>query len=255
MQQNTRSFNSTFSRLQQDASSRSHAALKQSENVYDTSIHALKVIRDSSAEFLLLIGASTVGLPAVAAGAALRVTAKYQDTGNLGVAAIQATQDLLITIIPAARGVPLQGSEKVMKIIVSAVLKTDQALLKGDEVGDTLRDFAVETGVDLGVDRFKGPIRKILNRTILPVVTKTLHASSLSTAKTLSGVAMDSVKAAATKAAQGALKGNGSVQHEIVRSRTNSTSWGGVISYNDHDNLLLKLAIIDMEKGIGRSWW
>lgn len=261
MQTETRKANTVFSRRQRDASKKSWAAMSESIDNYQQNIDRAKMVRDASGSILIGAatvatgGAASVALVAGGLGTGLKTYAKYQDTGNLGVAAIEATQNIVICIIPAARGAKLAGSEKVMKIVLGAVLDTDKALLEGREVTTAVEEGAISAGVAVVGEKGKEALGGILKRTAVPIVAKVLQTSTKVTSDYLTGIVKKVGEDRAKKTLQNAVKNNAAAKHEIGRSVTDSNSWDSVLSFGDQEKMLLKFAIIDMEQGVGRSWW
>lgn len=234
MQTETRRLNQEFQGKMKRASEKSWAAIESSVNAYQKIVDGLKFIRDLAGSFL--IGAATVttggaALAAAGLGTGLKTTAKYQDTGSVGSAALEATQNLAFAVFPAARGKALAGGEKVVKVLVTGGMETGKALLEGRR----LTTAVAEGGVSIPNAVVADVVKKVagpLGKTAVPIVVKILEDQSKKRAQAWVR------EATATPAGT---------------ARTGGDGLADSVSFEDA--LLIKLAIIDMSKGIGRSWW
>jgi hypothetical protein len=141
-----------------------------------------------------------------------------------------------------------------MKVILSAVLDTDKALLEGREVGAALTDGLIAGTVSAAGEGLKKGITYVLDRTAVPIVASVLDKPSAVASEYLTGITKKVGEDRAKKGLQAAAR-NGGVTHGLTQARPDTNSWDTALSFGDHDELLLKLAVIDMKKGIGHSWW
>jgi hypothetical protein len=267
MQAETRSANDRFSGWQHAVSDRSLAAMRDSEKGYQSLIDGAKLIRDLSGS--VLIGAATfatggatgAALVGGGLGTALKTTAKYQDTGSLGIAAIEAAQNIVLCVLPAARGAKLAGGEKIVKLILGATLDTDKALLDGRELTTAIEEGVAGSVVSALGDQVLGKgLPLILDRVAVPVVARLLEQPTKVVSDGLTAVLKKTIEDRTKKAVQGAIKASagadaGHLTHAVNRSGPDSNSWDTVMSFADRDELLLKFAVIDMAKGVGQSGW
>lgn len=261
MQQDTHRAVAAFRGMQSDASERTWMHINESVATYQEWVSAFKTIRDVSGSFL--IGAATVATGGAAGaalvggglGTALKTTAKYQDTGNLGSALIEASQNIIVCVVPAARGVELVGREKVLKLILSGVADSGKALLEGREVSTAVLEGATAMLTSAGGDKLKAALTRVLNKTAVPVLTTLFKMSADEAALFATGITKKVVEDRVKKTLQKAVRPTQELPSAIVRTKVDQNSWGDVMTYADQDRMLLKLAIVDMSKGIGRSWW
>jgi hypothetical protein len=236
MQWDTRQLNSNFRDQIRAASKKSWSSMEKSIDTYQSRIDEARIIRDLSGS--ILIGASTVAtgggaLVATAGmGTVIKTTAKYQDTGSAGAAVIEATQNIVCTVIPVARG---KAMGTATKIVISTVADTGKALLEGRSIGTAIAVGAVNVPTGASAAMVKDAAVKLLGRAAAPIVIK---------------LAQDQAK----KFVQTQIKNSTSSIRNDASAMTSATSdLADQVSFED--DLLLKLAVIDMAKGIGRSWW
>jgi hypothetical protein len=122
-------------------------------------------------------GAATVvsgggaSVAVAAAGTALKTTAKYQDAGSVGVAVVEASQQIFCAVIPIARGAKMGTA---VKVIIGTVADTGKALLEGKSIGKAVAIGSVNlfTGPsgDVVKSRLDGQLGKIATRVIVKVM-------------------------------------------------------------------------------------
>ena len=239
-QSETRSYHREFREKQKRASDESQRSIEESIAKYGDSIAAATLVREL-ANFVLVLAATVTtggaGLAAAGGSAVLKTVSTYQNTFSVGATVIEASQNIICTVIPMARGKELGN---VVKILIGTSADTGKALFEGHEIGTALQVGAVNIPVGVGGAAIKGPLAKALGKTAASLVVK----ASQEVAK---------------KTAQSAIK-----QNAIAGARMANTQQWNVpplragsladrISFED--DLLLKLAVIDMSRGIGRSWW
>jgi hypothetical protein len=265
MQAETIRYQGKFQEEMRKASQFSWGEMEKSVSKYGTLVDGAKIVEALSAS--VLIGASTAGIGVAGSGAvwmagagtALKTNAKYRDTGKVGCAVIEAGQNILFTVIPPLRGAALAGKEKVVKVIVSASADTGKALLEGKSVNDSLLDGSMQLAVP-GVRKIveSKAVQTVLNAAAVPVVTKILTGQAeilrkLPTEVTTK-VAEDALKKAGPSAVRAAVA-KIAPQGEPPRLQAGTQPDALVDALSFTDDLLLKFSIVDMEKGIGRSWW
>jgi hypothetical protein len=269
MQVATGQNNAAFKTRMQMASQKSLSDLQSSVAFYQSATDRSKVVRDLSGS--ILIGAATAATGGAAAaalagttlsttgavatvaglGTIIKATATYQDTyevtgdrgRSLGAATIEATQNIVFTVIPAGRGVALGRQQKIAKIVVSVVSDTSKALLSGQGLGTAMVMGAVNIPVPWIGDQYKSDLDAALANTAIPVATKILGGG------VSKKVLEDRLKRVGQNEVRTLASGIGAIQASIG----DGDSWSDVMSVAD--DWLLKLAIVDQSKGIGRSWW
>jgi hypothetical protein len=262
MQEDTRKANGTITQLQSDSTKKTMAAMSESIAAYQSKIDVAKIVRDISGS--VLVGAATVatgGATGVALlggslGTGLKTVAKYQDTGSLGVATVEAVQGIIVCLVPAARGVKLSGAEVPMKVLLSVVLDADKAVLAGAEVLPALNTALVSNLGAMAVGKIlDSTVTAIVGKAAIPVSAKLLETPTRTATQYLTGSAKKAAEDLTKNAIKGRMQSSGTVRHELAKSQADANSWDSVLSFGDRDELLLKFAIVDMNEGIGRSWW
>ncbi len=265
MQAETRRLQDVFQKQMRAASRASSVEMEKAVSTYRSLANGAAVVRDLSAT--ILIGASTAGvgvagsgaLAMAGAGTALKSIGKYQDTGSIGSAVIEAGQNIAFTVIPPLKGAALAGNEKVAKVVISVAADTGKALLEGKSIGAAVLVGSIQLAVPaVGKVVESKPVQAVLNKTALPVATKILTGPPEMIARLPGKVT--------TKLAEEALKKGGRalitaapsqkpLQAEAQRLQASPASDPLVDALTFEEDLLLKFAIVDMAQGIGRSWW
>lgn len=247
MQAETRRLNESLRARMRMATAKSMAAMERSVDAFESSVETARHVRDLAGSTLILAGTIATGglasgaLLGTGAGTVLKTTAKYQDTGSAASAAIEAVQNIAFTVFPAARGRALAGGEKVAKVIVSVVADTGKAILEGDSLRAAMAKGIVNVPAAVVSEGVSKALKPILAKAPLPV------AVQMATVAIAKKGAEDKVKGTLLK------NKDGPSAHDVQRSATASTGIMRSLSFDDH--MLLKLAVIDMNKGIGNSWW
>jgi hypothetical protein len=241
MQISTRQNHTKFKANTDKASAKALGEMEAAVSRYQSASELTKFVRNLSGS--VLVGLATVATGGVAAlgigsGAAMKAAAKYQDAEKNaeGVAVIEAAQTIITSVIPmsaAAKSVP--GAEQAAKVIVSTVADAGKAWLEGESLGK-----AIAIG---SVNLVTGPLGDKVKSTLGPVVPK--------------GVLNVSVKVGQDGAKRFLQKKIKVANAEKISTATGATGSSSKLSdsLSFEDDLLLKLAVIDPAKGLGRSWW
>ncbi len=173
----------------------------------------------------------------------------------MGLAAVEAASNIVFTIIPAGRGVKLAGNAKMVKIIISAGTDTWKGILEGKSVGEaalagSLNFAAPSVGKMIAEN---GVVQAVLSKTAVPVLVRVLSDDP----DLLREVSTEVTKKLAEEMfKKGGKAASGAVMHPKSPAALQDpmdTDIGDSLTFED--NFLLKFAIVDMEKGIGRSAW
>jgi hypothetical protein len=258
MQLETRRQNHLFQSSMKQSSDKSWSAMESSVGLYQSWIDKAKLVRDLSGSVLIACAtAGTGGLTGAAlfgagTGTALKSYGKFQDTGSYGSAAIEATQNIAFSVFPAARGAALTSKETVVKLVVSVTGDTSKALLEGRSVGTALKEGALNIPVaGLGA-LSKKVLTPVLNKVAVPVLAQVLTAPPQIVAKLPVDVSKKIIEDRTKKSWQGAVREN-PARTSAQPAGASDDSLADELSIED--DLLLKFAVIDMNKGVGRSWW
>lgn len=244
MQVATRTDHVRYRTRLQECMRRTAADVEASVSRAESWLQIARFLRDSSGS--VLIGAATVvtgGTAAVAVaggGTVLKSVGKYQDTGSVGSATIEAAQNIAFAVFPAARGAALAGREKVVKVVATVGADASKALIEGRPVGTALAEGAIAVPSSMLGDRLKQGLSVVLGKVAVPIVAKVVE---------------DRVKKAAQGTVRGALSGTQqrARQEDGAQRASRAGSIADRISLDD--DMLLKLAVIDNGKGVGGSWW
>jgi hypothetical protein len=181
--------------------------------------------------------------------------------GSAGAATIEAVQNLAFVVFPAVRGAALSEPAKAFKRVVSVGADTGKALLEGQQVSTAIREGLMNLPAKVGGDQVTKRLEPLLSRTAEPVLARAVVGSTgvksqlPTTAKdTTKKVVEDRLK----KVGQGWVRGAGSQEaNEMqINARLGTKERRSVAdAIALHDDLLLKLAVIDIAKGVGHSWW
>lgn len=261
MQAETHKLQNDFKSLMRLATHRTMMEIEKSTATYGRWVDGLKLTRDLSGAILIGISTAGVGVAAdvaivgAGAGTIIKTTAKYQDTGSVGLAAVEAASNIVFTIIPAGRGVKLAGNAKMVKIIISAGTDTWKGILEGKSVGEaalagSLNFAAPSVGKMIAEN---GVVQAVLSKTAVPVLVRVLSDDP----DLLREVSTEVTKKLAEEMfKKGGKAASGAVMHPKSPAALQDpmdTDIGDSLTFED--NFLLKFAIVDMEKGIGRSAW
>jgi hypothetical protein len=244
MQVATRTDHAKYRKRLEDCTRRSAADIEATVSKAECALQIARFFRDTSGS--VLIGAATVvtgGTAAVAVaggGTVLKSVGKYQDTGSVGSATIEAVQNIAFAVFPAARGAALAGREKAVKVVATVAADTSKAMIEGRPVGTALAEGAIAVPVAVMGDGVKKGLSAVLGKVAVPIVAK---------------VAEDKAK----KAAQGVVRGALAGEQRRAQQEAGAARAAGASSIAERvsldDDMLLKFAVIDMRKGIGGSWW
>ncbi|MEP6869580.1 MAG: hypothetical protein ABJA20_13795 [Novosphingobium sp.] len=243
MQLATRRNVQEFQDKQKAVSDKNYASMNLAIRKAETGLWYARKTRDISGGILIGIatvatgGATLAGMAVsqgavttlgIAAGTMLKTTAKYQDTEHnaAGVATVEAVQTLATSIIPMGNGA---------KIAVSFVGETGKALIEGQSVARSLGMGAAGMATTALGNKGKDVLNKVMDKVAVSVAVK---------------VSQDLAK----KDLQSRIKDIGrSVNTGASQAAGNSSPFLDSLTFEDQ--FLLKLAIIDEAKGVGRSWW
>jgi hypothetical protein len=246
-------------RFHQFMKATSHEAMKEIErsvSTYGTIVEGLKWVRDTSATILVGIGTGGVGAGGAAlgtiAGTGIKAWGKYEDTGNVGLAVVEAGTGVLFSVIPGMKGVSTGTGQKFVKAIISASADTYKGTLEGkslyEAAANGMLNFATPAVGELAKsDLVKG----ILQKSAVPVATRLLSGPLPPMDKLATTVAAklseDIFKKGGKNAIGWAFSGPKNSQDPSEPELADYLTFA--------DELLVKFAVVDMEKGIGRSSW
>ena len=255
MQRETVTMTAEYKRRVRDQQEKSRRSREKMISFWGGAATGAKFVRDASATTLMVgatvLSAGSAGaLFAGGAGTALNFTGKLQDgkgrwQDNLGAASVQATGDLIFTIIPATRaGAAMrgaQGAQKAAIMFLEAKWDAMVSLLEGKEMSEALLDGSMsllfKSAGELGaVSKVQDEIKSGLSDWMLPTMIRATGTKRAGTqgAKTLARSAVG--------IAQGRLKGGASAAANVARTSAISSS---IAVKNNHRNGLDNAAVVD----------
>ena len=233
MQRKTRSNIAAFQRMQQTAARKASEEIEAAVSMGERGQGVAKTIRDMSASFLVGLGSVASGGTATAilglsAGSVLKGTAKYQDAeqnAEIGTF-LEVSQTVVTNAFTMGKGV---------KILVNVVMDGSKAYADGNSVLTSIGVGTVNVVTGPMGDKAKDTLKKIFAVAAVPGIVK---------------VGQDLIK----KKGQSLVKeiGQGSESSSGTEFGRGSAL---MESLAFEESMLLKLAVVDMQKGIGNSWW
>ncbi|MFQ5515735.1 MAG: hypothetical protein ACE5FG_15095 [Myxococcota bacterium] len=235
------------------AQQRNSREIEKSVQSYETQIGAAKFVRDTSAG-TLMVGATFLSGGAAAAvvgvSSGLKGVAKFQDTGSLGAATLEATGNMIFWFIPVkakASGAELSKLGEGVLLVVEAGWETGTSLVEGKTLVEALGTGGLKlTGP--AVDKLfdSGQVKEIFERAAIP-------------AKIDVGEFLRKQAAMMTKK-QIEQRGGDFISQRVGRKRAaaqpNRARGPGSVARSallDQERLL-QLAIVHTDKGIGNGW-
>jgi hypothetical protein len=255
----THQYKKRYREMVTTAGADSQKNIEASVDNYDGLINGAKFIRDTSFDVVgvgatIMTGGAAATLT-MGAHATLKAGAKYQDTGSVGLAGAQFGGSLLFgafKIRPQLGAAKLSKSGEYVLILCQGAFETGMSLAAGDSfataakkgtlkiIGDGGAKFVLNTEV----------AKNLISKMPIPgnmVIDVSGNTSAL-VGKVVEKLAANITGKIAGPAVVNQLGGQG----------TAGNGAGGTRRLVDDalvaDEMLLKLAIVDMKKGVGRGW-
>lgn len=155
MVEETRYYKNKFAELQRVVTHQSMVNINDSVHSLELTVDVLKVVRDFSAEFLLVSAGAVSGgaaLAAVGAGSLLKGGAKWEDSGNFASGLATASTELLFAAIP----IKVRGTGVVTEQTVKLVLAF--AKIPSEMYKSVVEGKPVLNGVISGTLKFQDPV-------------------------------------------------------------------------------------------------
>ena len=152
----------------------------------ETSISVAQVVRDVSFD-ALMVGAVVIsggtGLAIAGGGSVLKGVATYQDTGNIGAAAIETTGSFILAAIPISAAGNLSTSGKVVLVFLDANFEISKSLISGDSVKQSLAKggtkLVISGGAEaLGSSLNSEPVQEMLSKTAVVVEKSSVKSAA-----------------------------------------------------------------------------
>jgi len=237
-----------FSEWMGAVQSQNVVAIDKAVETYESNVEIARMVRDASADGLMVGASVMTGGAAVAAlgGASFAKGAcKFQDSGSVGAGAMEATGSFLFAYVKL--GKKFSFRDEMVLAFVQAPYKSGTELVAGKSFTRAIALGGVKL-VAPGVDHLLklGPARTLFDRITLPVVIS--YGGKDVAAQLLP-------KAAATAIKKGIEAGVKGASSSASAAPTGRTGHGHIVgNATISDKFLLDLAFVNMTKGIGHRW-
>ncbi len=247
----TRQHRRSYLDLVRDAQETSLKAIRKAVDEYEELKEIAEVVRDTSADSLMVGATALTGGTAaaiVATGAAIKGTAKYQDKGHVGAAFMEATGAIAFHVIKVGK---LLTSDTVL-VIMKGSYKAATALLAGDDLANAAKEGGLEiVGEGVGKLIKSDAVQKKLQHIALPVATKVITAPTKQLQKTVKGLS-GALGKRATKA--GLKQVLGPEERRTPMSRP--ANKGSAIDRATFENkMFLDMALFSEEEGLPAAYF
>lgn len=262
----TARYNEKFIDLQATTQSENMARIQTAVNRAGTGIEVARFLRDTSADGLVVISTLlTAGAGAALLGgaSALKGFGKYQDTDNIGAGILYGSGTFVFGAFKLG-GAEVKGAAEVVVVLLQAQWETGVALAEGKSFTEALETGSLKLAGPL-VDRFLKlkRVQKLLSLASIPITlggepgAKDVGNAVLS--KWLGKIIQKQGVERGGKALIGQTSGQLhtpllDTQGEIARIKRQAAGRPTLMeSLTLSNDLLLLLAIVNMDKGIGRG--
>ena len=165
---------------------------------------------------------------------------------------VEVAQDLIFIVIPATADYKFERGDKAVKVLVTALLDGYKAFLETNSGGKALAIGVISGAASIAADGLWTTAAKdALNHAVVPVAAKFVAGAVEVLPDVPAEVAKKVTEEVFKLTGKATLRRITTPPHESHRHEHRSVA--DSITY--WDDLLVKLAIVDMEKGIGRSGW
>jgi len=236
-------------------------AMDASVDSYQGIIDALRFTRDLSADFVAVGSTIATGGAAAAmlgGSAAMKGTAKWQDTGNVGAAVLYGVGSLALGAFKIGGKALSSGMEWTL-IVVEAGLESTTSFVAGDTL-----DKVVEAGVlkfaSVGAAQAifgHGPVKAFIDKAALPAsLTAKVNKSWLSELVS-NPLVPETGKQIVEKGSAAMMQAGVEAGRELLTKEAggpNTRQAGLVYEMPLTDLALVDMSIVNMKLGIGRGW-
>jgi hypothetical protein len=245
--------------IQSDNMARMNAAVDR----YGTWIEIAKFFRDTSADGLM-IGASILtggaGVAVLGTGSMLKGWAKYEDTNNAGAAVLTGAGAFTFGAFKVG-GTTLNRSETIVVTVLQAQWEAGIALTEGKSLGQAATAGAASVAMkvsDSAVDRFfkSDTATKMIKRAVAPLTITVVTEKGVENASAkLAGKVVTKAAQAGVRAGEKAVvKAIGKASASPKSGTQTSPKTESLLEHATPSNdALLRIAIVNMDKGIGRG--
>jgi len=243
-----------FANMMKGVQAQNTAAIDKSVGSYQTMIDVSRFIRDTSVDVVMIgstiaTGGAAVGL--LGAGSTLKGVYKYQDTGSVGAAVLYGGGTLVLGVFKLDGAKLGKGGDAAL-IVAQGVLESGTSLAAGDSFGKAIEKGALKIACQGTAQLvFSADIvKKVFDRMPVPF---TVFASTKDIPE---GAMVDVANSLLEKTSKKLLeKGTKAGIGYLTSSSNTSTTGSRFIKEVPLENeILLKLSIVNMKKGIGHGW-
>jgi hypothetical protein len=231
-------------------------AVNKAVEDYESHIEFSKLVRDLSAEGLM-VGASVMtgggALAALGGASFFKGTCKYQDSGSVGAGVMEGAGSFVFAYVKL--GKKFSFKQDMVLALVQAPYKTGTELVAGKSLSESVALGAVKLAGP-GVDQLLklGPAKTLFDRLAIPVVV-TYGGKNVAAESLIGGAGI------LPKGAAAAIKKAGEYGAKAATASDGSPSTPGhrapgrlVGDATISDKFLLYLGFVNMTKGIGHGW-
>lgn len=253
----TKRYQDRFQNYMKSVSQSSTAEIEKSVKMFGNMVEGAKWVRDLSGAILVGLGTGGAGTAATVlgtgAGTFIKTVGKYEDTGSVGLATVEAATGLVFTFIPAVGGFKLTGTEKMVKAVISTGADTYKGVLEGKSVWNALAAGSLQLAAPQVGELVKSQaVQNILGKVAVPVLTNVV-SGPLPVNELTKGLTSKLSEELFKKA------GKAGVDRVFKTPKPPAPPSGGTGELADYltfaDEALVRLAIVDMSAGVGRSGW
>jgi hypothetical protein len=233
-------------------------ALESAEKSYTGSINACKFIRDTSADVVAIGSAVATGGTGVAllgASSYLKGMYKYQDTGSAGAAVLYGAGSLVVGAFKV-NGAKLTSAGEYTLIIAQGVLETGTSLVAGDSFVKAIKEGGLKIASAGTAQAIFGSelAEKVFSRIPIPLNVWSVTMREGNDVM-MTDIADKLLEKTSKKLTEKSVKSLINTVAKPSRNDSPRTASSGLIDDAPLEQmLLLYLAIVRMDQGIGRGW-
>jgi hypothetical protein len=230
-------------------------AMKNAESDYQGYIEAAKFIRDTSTD-VVMIGAQVAtggtGVALLAGASFLKGTYKYQDTGNLGAAALYGGGSLFVGAFKI-NGAKLTSGGEYTLIVVQGVLETSTSLVAGDSFTKAIGDGALKIASAGTAQAIFGnaAVTKMFQNIPVPFTVMVSQSGKNISRDEANKFLEKTAKKLTEKMGKIGLKSGTDMLFNMEKNTPNVVSTSFINDVPLEQSILLNLSIVDLQVGLG----
>lgn len=243
-----------FANIMKGVQSDNTSAIDESVGSYQTMVDALRFVRDTSVDIVMIgstiaTGGAAAGL--LGAGSTLKGVYKYQDTGSAGAAVLYGGGSLVLGVFKLD-GAKLGAAGEAALIVAQGALETGTSLAAGDTFAKAIEKGGLKIAS-------QGTAQLVFSSTVVKNVFDKMPIPFTVFASTKDmppGMMVDVANSLLEKTGKKLLeKGTkAGIGYMMSGSGTAGPGAGFINEVPLENEILLKLSIVNMKKGIGHGW-